>query len=155
MALIPEEDIQKVIEASDLVQIASECVPGLKQKSGRFMACCPFHKEKTPSFQIDPEKQFYHCFGCGEGGNVVTFVEKMYDMNFPEAMEFLADKANIELHKTAGKTYDKSDRAKLMDAVKIATEFYHAQLTRVKSAASNQARKYLSSRGMGSDVAKR
>lgn len=57
MALIPDEDIQKVIEANDLVQIASECVPDLKQKSGKFMACCPFHKEKTPSFQIDPDKQ--------------------------------------------------------------------------------------------------
>ena len=155
MALISDEDIQKVIEANDLVQIAAECVPDLKQKSGKFMACCPFHKEKTPSFQIDPDKQLWHCFGCGEGGNIVGFVEKMYDMNFPEAMEFLADKANIQLKKTAGKTYSKSEKAKLMDACKLAAEFYHAQLTKVKSAGSNAARKYLGSRNMGSDVAKR
>ena len=155
MALIPDEDIQKVIEANDLVQIASECVPDLKQKSGKFMACCPFHKEKTPSFQIDPDKQLWHCFGCGEGGNIVGFVEKIYDMNFPEAMEFLADKANIQLRKTGGKGISKGEKGRLQDACKEAADFYHAQLTRVKSAGSNSARKYLSSRGMGSDVAKR
>ena len=155
MALIPDEDIQKVLEANDLVQIASECVPDLKQKSGKFMACCPFHKEKTPSFQIDPDKQLWHCFGCGEGGNIVGFVEKIYDMNFPEAMEFLADKANIQLHKTGGKGITKGEKGRLQDACKEAANFYHAQLTRVKSAGSNAARKYLSSRGMGSDVAKR
>lgn len=155
MALIPEEDIQKVIEASDLVQIANECVPGLKQKGGRFLACCPFHKEKTPSFQIDPEKQFWHCFGCGEGGNVVTFVEKKYDMTFPEAMEFLADRANIELHKTSGKTYSKSERSRLSEACEEAANFYHMQLMKAKNAGSNAARKYLSSRGMGSEVAKK
>lgn len=57
MALISDEDIQKVIEANDLVQIAGECVPDIKQKGGKFVACCPFHKEKTPSFQIDPNLQ--------------------------------------------------------------------------------------------------
>lgn len=155
MALIPDEDIQKVIEANDLVQIASECVPDLKQKSGKFMACCPFHKEKTPSFQIDPDKQLWHCFGCGEGGNIVGFVEKIYDMNFPEAMEFLADKANIQLRKTGGKGISKGEKGRLQDACKEAADFYHAQLMKVKSAGSNSARKYLSSRGMGSDVAKR
>ena len=155
MALISDEDIQKVIEANDLVQIAGECVPDLKQKSGKFMACCPFHKEKTPSFQIDADKQLWHCFGCGEGGNIVTFVEKIYDMNFPEAMEFLADKANIQLKKTGGKTFSKSEKGKLMEACKEASSFYHNQLMKVKSAGSNAARKYLGSRGMGSDVAKR
>lgn len=155
MALIPDEDIQKVIEANDLVQIASEVVPDLKQKSGKFMACCPFHKEKTPSFQIDPNLQLFYCFGCHEGGNLVKFVEKIYDMNFPEAIEFLAEKANIEIHRTGGQTYSKSDRGRLMEACKLAAEFYHLQLMKVKTAASNSARKYLSSRNMGSEVAKR
>lgn len=155
MSLIPDEDIQKVIDASDFVQIASECIPDLKQKSGRFVACCPFHKEKTPSFQIDPNQQLFYCFGCGEGGNVVTFVEKIYDMNFPEAMEFLADKANIQLHKTGGKNYSKSEKGRLMEAVKLSAEFYHNQLMKVKSAGSNAARRYLGSRSMGSEVSKR
>lgn len=155
MALISDEDIAKVIDASDFVAIASECVPDLKQKGGRFMACCPFHKEKTPSFQIDSNQQLFYCFGCGEGGNVVTFVEKMYDMNFPEAMEFLADKANIQLKKTAGKTFSRSEKGRLTEAVKLAADFYHNQLMRVKGAGSNAARRYLGSRDMGSEVSKR
>lgn len=155
MALIPQEDIDKVIEATDIVSIVGEAVPDLKQKGGRFLACCPFHKEKTPSFTVSPNEQFYHCFGCGEGGNVVTFVMKFYDMNFPEAMEFLADKANIKLKKTAGSTYSKSEKGRLMEACKLAAKFYHEQLTKVKSPGSDAARKYLGSRGMGSDVAKR
>lgn len=77
-------------------------------------------------------------------------------MSFPEAIEFLADKANIELHKTAGgPSYNKSEKSKLMDACKLSAEFYHNQLTKVKSADANAARKYLSSRGIGSDIAKR
>lgn len=153
--MISQEDINKVLDANDIVAIAHECVPDLKQKGGRYMACCPFHKEKTPSFQIDQNKQLWHCFGCGEGGNIVNFVEKIYDMNFVEAMEFLADKANIQLKKTPGPTYNKSDKSRLMDACKYAAEFYHNQLTKVKSPGSDKARKYLSSRNMGSDIAKR
>lgn len=156
MALIPEEDINKVIEANDLVQIASEAIPSLKQRGGKFLACCPFHKEKTPSFQIDPNLQLWHCFGCGEGGNLVTFVEKFYDMNFVEAMEFLADKANIELHRNGNqKTYSRSQKSRLIEACNLAVSFYHNQLMRVKSAGANSARKYLGSRNMGSDVSKR
>lgn len=156
MALIPEEDIQKVIEASDLVQIASEVCPDLKQRGGKFLACCPFHKEKTPSFQIDPNLQLWHCFGCGEGGNIVTFVEKQYDMNFVETIEFLADKAGIQLHKVAGKQqYSRSQKGKLTEACNLAAEFYHNQLMRVKSAGANNARRYLGGRNFGSEISKR
>lgn len=155
MALISDEDINNIIEANDLVTVASEAIPDLKQKGGRFIACCPFHKEKTPSFQIDQNKQLWHCFGCGEGGNIVTFVEKIYDMNFPEAMEFLADKANIEIKKTAGKSFSRSEKGRLTEACKIAAQFYHDQLTKVKSAKSNAARQYLSNRNMGSMIAKK
>lgn len=156
MSLIPEEDINKVIEANDLVSIAAESVPGLKQRGGKFVACCPFHKEKTPSFQIDPNLQLWHCFGCGEGGNLVTFVEKIYDMNFVEAMEFLADKANITLKRDGSKKgFSKSQKGRLTDACNLAADFYHNQLMRVKSAGANAARKYLGSREMGSDISKR
>ena len=76
-------------------------------------------------------------------------------MNFPEAMEFLAEKANIQLKKSGGKTFDKSNRGKLLAACREAANFYHIQLTKAKGAGNNAARKYLSSRNMGSDVAKR
>lgn len=156
MALIPEEDINKVIEANDIVAVVSEAVPGLKQRGGRFLACCPFHKEKTPSFQVDPNLGLWHCFGCGEGGNIITFVEKFYDMTFVEAMEFLADKVNIQLKKSSSRPgVSKSQKARLSDACNLAADFYHQQLMRVKSAAANSARKYLGQRNMGSDVSKR
>lgn len=154
--MIPQEDINKVLEANDLVQIVADVVPDIKQRGGKFIACCPFHKEKTPSFQVDPNLQLWHCFGCGEGGNLVTFVQKYYDMNFVEAMQFLAEKVNIQLRNTGGgKAYSKSQKGRLMQICDEAAKFYHMQLMRSKNAGANSARRYLGSRNMGSDVSKK
>jgi len=87
-----DEFLDEVRARNDLVQIVSQYVP-LQQKSRRYWGCCPFHSEKTPSFSVDPDKQFYYCFGCHEGGNVIHFIMNIEKMTFPEAVQFLAEKA--------------------------------------------------------------
>ena len=93
---ISEEDIQKVREASDLVAVIGERSP-VKQRGRDFWCCCPLHNEKTPSFKIDPSTQLWHCFGCGEGGDVFSFIMKTEDLSFPEAVRRLADRAHIDI----------------------------------------------------------
>ena len=93
---ISDEDIQKVREASDLVAIMGETGP-VKQRGRDFWLCCPFHNEKTPSCKIDPALQLWHCFGCGEGGDVFAFIMKSQDLSFPEAVRYLAERAHIDI----------------------------------------------------------
>ncbi|MCG8549503.1 MAG: DNA primase [Desulfobacterales bacterium] len=92
--MIPEEKIAEILTASDIFDIVSEAV--ILKKSGRnFFGLCPFHSEKTPSFSVNPDKQIFHCFGCGVGGNVLSFVMKYHGISFPEAVKMLARKYNI------------------------------------------------------------
>lgn len=92
----PDELISEIVNANDLVSIASSYVQ--LKKSGRdFSACCPFHREKTPSFHISADKQLYHCFGCGAGGSVIQFVMAAENLDFPDAVRFLAEKAGINV----------------------------------------------------------
>lgn len=94
--MISEDVIQKVKEQNDIVDIISESVK-LKRAGRNYSGLCPFHHEKTPSFSVSADKQIYKCFGCGEAGNVITFVMKTKNLTFPEAVKLLADKANIDL----------------------------------------------------------
>ncbi|WP_320040309.1 DNA primase [uncultured Desulfobacter sp.] len=92
--MIPEEKIAEILAVSDIFDIVSEAV--ILKKSGRnFFGLCPFHSEKTPSFSVNPDKQIFHCFGCGVGGNVLSFVMKYHGISFPEAVKMLARKYNI------------------------------------------------------------
>ncbi|MCY6354869.1 DNA primase [Clostridium sp. ZS2-4] len=109
--MISEEVIQKIKEQNDIVDIVSESIQ-LKRSGRNFVGICPFHNEKTPSFSVSQDKQIYKCFGCGEAGNVITFVMKTKNMPFIEALKYLADKANIELdlQGTNNVQRDKSER---------------------------------------------
>ncbi|MBO1263849.1 DNA primase [Proteiniclasticum sp. SCR006] len=97
---VAEEIIEKIKESNDIVDIISESVP-LKRVGRNYWGLCPFHNEKTPSFSVTREKQLFKCFGCGEGGNVITFVMKSKNLEFNEALRFLADRANITLEESA------------------------------------------------------
>ena len=97
---VAEEIIEKIKESNDIVDIISESVP-LKRVGRNYWGLCPFHNEKTPSFSVTREKQLFKCFGCGEGGNVITFIMKSKNLDFNEALRLLADKANITLEETA------------------------------------------------------
>lgn len=93
---IPENIIDQVQTRSDIVEVISHYIP--LHKAGRnYKAPCPFHHEKTPSFIVSPDKQIYHCFGCGAGGNVFSFVMKHENVEFPEAVEILAEKAGVKI----------------------------------------------------------
>ena len=92
----PEELIEEVRQKNDIVDVISGYV-GLQKKGSNYVCCCPFHSEKTPSFSVSRSRQIYKCFGCGEAGNVVTFVMKYENCTFQEAMKILADKAGVEL----------------------------------------------------------
>ena len=96
MVRYSDDIIEEVINSNDIVDVISQYVT-LKRSGRNFLGLCPFHKEKTPSFSVSPDKQIFHCFGCGVGGNVVHFVSKIESMNFRESLETLADKAGITL----------------------------------------------------------
>ena len=151
---ISDEDIQKVREASDIVSIIGERVP-LRQRGRDFWCCCPFHNEKTPSCKIDPVTQLWHCFGCGEGGDVFGFVMKQDDLTFPDAVRHLAERAHIDIVETGRNTVPSSRKARLREVCAQTCEFYHMQLMRGKSDESSSARNYLGSRGLGGEVPKK
>lgn len=92
----PDELISEIVNASDLVTIASSYMT-LKKSGSGYMGCCPFHREKTPSFHVSAEKQLYHCFGCGVGGSVIQFVMAAENLDFPDAVRFLAERAGINV----------------------------------------------------------
>jgi len=150
---IIDEDVARVRDATDIVQLVSERVV-LKQKSRLFWGCCPFHGEKTPSFKIDPATGLWHCFGCGLGGDVFGFVMRTENAEFPDAVRILADRANIELHEEGGGV-PRGLKERLIAANEAAADFYHAQLTKGRDEGSAKARDYLAQRDFGSGVSKR
>ena len=151
MAGFSQEDIQRVREANDIVDVVGERVP-LKQRGRDFWCCCPFHQEKTPSCKIDPSTQLWHCFGCGEGGDLFAFVMKLDDMEFPDAVRWLAERAHIEITEQGGRGLPRGQKARLQEICKETAAFYHLQLMRSKDPGAAAAREYLASRDLGGQV---
>lgn len=154
---IPEHFIQDLLARTDLVALIDARVP-LKKTGRNYSACCPFHQEKTPSFTVAPDKQFYYCFGCGASGNAVGFLMEYDHLNFPEAVEQLATRAGMEIPREEGhdarKEKAKRDRLQtLYDLLTRAERFYRQQL---KSAPDRQkAVQYLKGRGLTGEIAAR
>ena len=153
--MIPEQDIEKVSDATDFVALVAETCQ-VKQKGRTWWCCCPFHKEKTPSMQIDPSQNLWHCFGCGEGGSVFGYVMKLHNISFAEAVHMLADRAHIEISDTSSgvNSARREANARLKECCETACRFFELQLLRGKSAPCKAARDYLSARKFGLDVAK-
>jgi DNA primase len=154
MGRISDEDVARIRDATDIVALVSETTP-LKQKGRLFWGLCPFHGEKTASFKVDPATQLWHCFGCGLGGDAFGFVMRSQNLDFPDAVRLLADRARIEIVEDGGTGMPKGQRERLTAACEIAAEFFHGQLTSVKAPDPEAARAYLQKRGFGSQVAKR
>ena len=91
-----EDILNEVKESNDIVEVISQYVH-LKRSGRNYFGICPFHNEKSPSFSVSPDKQIFHCFGCGVGGNVISFISKIEGIGFKEAIETLAERANISL----------------------------------------------------------
>ncbi|PKQ38548.1 MAG: DNA primase [Actinobacteria bacterium HGW-Actinobacteria-1] len=151
---ISDDDVQRVRDATDLVSLVSETVV-LKKKGRLFWGNCPFHGEKTPSFKIDPGTDLWHCFGCGLGGDAFGFVMRTENLDFPDAVRRLADRAHIEIVEEGGGGLPAGRKERLIAACEAATDFFHKNLTAGKSPGAQQAREYLKRRGFGIDVAKR
>ena len=130
MVRYSEELIEEIRSSNDIVDVISQYV--ILKRSGRnFFGLCPFHKEKSPSFSVSPDKQIFHCFGCGVGGNVIHFVSKIENIDFRETIELLANRANIQLP-TLDNSYQDNKKAILKSKVyeinEIAAKFYHENL---------------------------
>ena len=134
------DDVAQVREKIDIASLISEYVP-LKKAGRNFKAACPFHNEKTPSFVVSPERQIWHCFGCGKGGDCYTFLMDYENLEFLEALRILAKKAGIELSETDFVKKDTSKKEKIYSVNKISSDFYHYILT--KHNAGKKALEYL------------
>lgn len=147
------EWIDQLLSRINIVQVISRYVP-LTKKGRTYWGCCPFHHEKDPSFAVNEDKQFYHCFGCKESGNAISFVQKMESVDFIDAVKILAEEAKMELPRfTVTKGDGKADREKkerLYALMREAAKHYHDNLS---SAGGKTARDYLETRKIGGNLA--
>ncbi|HTC69756.1 MAG TPA: DNA primase [Acidothermaceae bacterium] len=150
---IPDSDIARVRELSPVVDVISEHVTLKSAGGGSMKGLCPFHDERSPSFNVTPARGFWHCFGCGEGGDVISFVQKIDHLSFTEAVERLAARVGYELHYEQGGSAPRAQqgqRARLVEAHKAAAEFYAEQLTTAEAVIG---RTFLDERGFDSAAA--
>ncbi len=134
--------LEEIRTRCDLVEVVSAYV-ALKKSGRNLLGLCPFHNEKTPSFNVNPERQVWKCYGCGEGGDVFSFVQKMEKCTFPEAVEQLARKAGVTIERSEKAVRQLGERDRLLFANNAACSFFRAAL-----ANSSKAQQYLANRGV-------
>src|SRR5919204_1463016 len=154
MPRISAASVDAVKAAADMVEVVSGRTQ-LRRAGARWTGRCPFHDERTPSFSVNPHDKLYYCFGCGKGGDIVTFVRESENLDFGEAIEWLAGRFNVPLE------YEESDprqderrrrRERLLDLLDAAAAFYERHLW--DSPRADFARDYLAGRGLGGDVSR-
>jgi DNA primase len=153
--MIPEEKILEIRERLDIVAVVSSYLP-LKRSGANHQGLCPFHGEKTPSFNVNATRQIFHCFGCGVGGNVFSFVMRMEGLSFPEAARRLGSQVGITIEEDAPSPAELRRREtaeQLLRVNEAACEFYHRYL--LEDAQGEVARRYLQGRGYGQETARR
>ena len=126
---IPESFLQELVEKNDIVDVVSEYVRLTKRSGANRFGLCPFHSEKTPSFSVSPDKQIYHCFGCGKGGGVINFIMEVENLSFPEAVEFLAKRVGMTMPEQEDNREAKK-RRRLLDLNRDAAKFFYSCLSR-------------------------
>ncbi len=149
--MIPEEFIRDLVSHTDIVELISEYVP-LKHSGRNHIGLCPFHNEKTPSFSVNSEKGFFHCFGCGVGGDVITFVRQMEDLDYVDAIKFLADRAGLTVPQDKPSEYTDimaRQRNRVLEMNRKAARFFFDLL--LEDIGAN-ARMYLQNRGLSKDL---
>lgn len=146
--LIRREDIEAVRERARLEDVVGEHVTLKNAGVGSLKGLCPFHDERTPSFHVRPQLGYWHCFGCGEGGDVITFIEKIHHLGFAEAVEYLADRTGVQLRYEEGgavrRGVEPGTRQRLMDANRLAEAWFREQLATPEA---QPGRDFLTSRG--------
>ena len=154
MPRFPDAWMGELLSKADLVSLVSAYVP-LKPKGGRMWGCCPFHNEKTPSFSVVPDKQFYYCFGCHEGGGAVQFVMEMEKLSYVDAVKWLAQRVGMELPEEvddASLRHERAVKERVYAANKEAAHYFYDTLMGEQG---KQAQAYLARRGLDARVVKR
>ena len=155
MARIPEETIEQILAATDIVDVVGNYIP-LKRAGSSFRALCPFHNEKTPSFYVNPSIQIFKCHGCGKGGNAIIFVRDYENLTYQDAIRKLASRVGITVAEESLDPKEEADRRRrglLLDLHRMLSAYYHSLL--MESPDAQHARDYLKSRGFGSEMAER
>lgn len=147
----PDNFINELVERNDIVDVVSGYVRLGKRSGANMFGLCPFHSEKTPSFSVSPDKQIYHCFGCGKGGGVINFIMEIENLSFPEAVEFLAKRAGMPLPE---ETNDRESRkrARMLALNRDAARFFHEQLS---TPLGQEAVRYMNRRQIAPATARR
>ena len=139
----PDTFINELVARNDIVDVVSSYVRLGKKSGSNMFGLCPFHSEKTPSFSVSPDKQIYHCFGCGKGGGVISFIMEIENLSFPEAVAFLARRANMPLPEQENDRESKK-RARMLALNRDAARFFYDQLS---TPAGDKTRAYMAGRG--------
>ena len=152
MARYSEEILNEVRQSNDIVDVISQYVH-LKRSGRNFFGLCPFHNEKSPSFSVSPDKQIFHCFGCGVGGNVITFVSQIEGLNFVETVQMLAERANIQLPtlQNNGDTQREILKDKVYKVNEFTAEYYHQNLYKPQA---KMAQEYVKKRQLTNETLK-
>ena len=146
----PENFITELVERSDIVDVVGSYVRLGKKSGSNLFGLCPFHSEKTPSFSVSPDKQIYHCFGCGKGGGVISFIMEIENLTFPEAVEFLARRAGMPIPEQQNDAESRK-RERMLALNKDAARFFYEQLS---LPGGQPARDYMARRRIGAATAK-
>ena len=150
--MIPEEKVREVAERLSIVEVVSDYV-SLRRAGGNFLGLCPFHAEKTPSFNVNPAREIFHCFGCGAGGNAFSFIMKIEGVSFPEAVKLLARKSGIEIEErqlTPSERKSQDEHVQFLRINDLTTSYYRSILLNGQEGES--ARQYLTNRSVGLDI---
>ena len=145
-----ESFLTELTERNDIVDVVSGYVRLGKKSGSNLFGLCPFHSEKTPSFSVSPDKQIYHCFGCGKGGGVINFIMEIENLSFPEAVEFLAKRAGMQMPQEENDRESKK-RSRMLSLNRDAARFFYEQLS---SPPGEAARAYMAKRRIGGATAK-
>lgn len=150
--MIPEEKVREVAERISIVEVVSDYVP-LRRAGGNFLGLCPFHAEKTPSFNVNPAREIFHCFGCGAGGNAFSFIMKIEGVSFPEAVKLLARKSGIEIEErqlTPAEKKSQDEHSQFLRINDLTTAYYRSVL--LNGEEGEAARQYLAGRSVQSGI---
>src|SRR5512139_880280 len=145
--------LEQIRAANDIVDVIGSYLP-LKRAGANFVALCPFHREKSPSFNVNPHRQIFHCFGCHKGGDVFTFIKEFESLDFPEAVRRLAERARIplEYEKSPGEQQTRHIKERLLQVHEQITQRWQAALA--NDAAGQIARDYLAKRAVSAEAVK-
>jgi len=154
MGLIPQDAINQVLDRCDIVEVISGYIP-LKKSGRNFKALSPFTHEKTPSFFVSPDKQIYHCFSTGKGGNVISFVMEQERLTFPEAVRLLAEKVGVAIQEEKVSSERIQLRNRLFEVNELAQKFFHRILLTDRGRDAGAAREYLKKRGLNLEAVKK